>query len=192
MQGGGDFVPELTGSITDQVEAACAAAKASEEDVAAQYNRKASYTKPKCLQASNLKLAKNALYSCVNQDGATDISGVVYAFVPSHDVALKEANATIKDLESTDFGENALAQRLNLDGVPGELVGKVNHGAVFLIQKRFAATATGGGASSIAVKQGEGLELDFSYMETDKPAVAAPAAAAPVVEAPVAKKQKKK
>ena len=102
-----------------------------------------------------------------------------FTFVVSSAQALKENGATHELLASTEFGEKALAAHLGLDGVPGELVAKVKHGAVFLIQKRFAATS-GGAGPSIAVKTGADVELDFSYVEE----TAAPA--------PPTKKAKKK
>ena len=171
MQGGGDFLPETMGSIVDDVERACAAARAKDEETAAQYNRKSSFSKPKVLQASNLKLAKDAAFSCINQDGAVDVRGVVYAFLPSHNVVLHEYKATLEKIDSTEFGETTLNQRLDLDGVPGELVRKMNHGLVYLVQKRLAATTVNSGrGASVPVEQGGDFELDLSYMEEMPPA----------------------
>jgi hypothetical protein len=110
----------------------------------------------------------------------------VYAFVPGLEAELKKADATTELLDTTAFGEKVLTTALNLNGVAGELVAKVHHNAVFLIQKRFAATISGT-SSSIAVKTGG--ELDFSYMDATAQdgatsAMEEPSAEEAVVEAP--------
>lgn len=166
MEGGGDFTACMAGSITDQVETSAAAAKAFDESEQAKYNRTSNYKVPKCLAASNLVLTKDAAYSCINQDGAIDIRGTVYAFVPAHGKALAQSGATVETLEKTEFGENAIAQKLSLTGVPGELVTKVHHNMIFLIQKRIASPSEDGGGASISVARREDDELDFSYMES--------------------------
>ena len=162
MAGGGDFISESKGTIIDAIEIASAAAKANDEEDGKQWNRKSTYTKAKCFATGNLKLAKDAEWSCINQDGATDVLGTVYAFVAGHEKALSGFDATAELFGTTEFGEQTVANSLNLDGVPGELVSKVNHGVIFLFQKRFAATATGTTGAAIAVKND--CELDFSYM----------------------------
>ena len=162
--GGGDFIPECNGTINDAIEIACAASKAVHDEEQAKWKRASTFKKPPCFKQSNLKFAKDATLSCINQDGATDIRGTVYAFVPGHVAALKENKADTELIETTAFGENVLGCHLGLGGIPGELVGKLQHGAVFLFQKRFASTATGA-VKTIAVQDLD--QLDFSYLVED-------------------------
>ena len=193
MMGGGDFVSETKGTITDAIEISCKAAQELDEEEAVKYKRRSTYTKPKCFAGSNLKLAKDAAYACINQDGATDIRGTVYAFVLNHDGTLKENHVTEELLEQTSTGEETLSKTLGLNGTPGELIGKVNHGAVFLFQKRFAPAATGGIGAAIAVHNDPTTDLDFSYMMEDALPPAPPSTSNTVAEgAPPAKKPKKK
>ena len=59
---------------------------------------------------------------------------------------------------------DVLGCHLGLGGIPGKLVGKLQHGAVFLFQKRFMSTATGA-VKTIAVQDLD--QLDFSYLVED-------------------------
>ena len=192
MAGGGDFVSDTKGTITDAIEITCKAAQEMDEDEAKKWKRTSTYTKPKCFAGSNLKLAKDAAYACISQDGATDIRGTVYAFVLNHDGTLKENGATTDQLDQTSFGESVLAKSLGLNGVPGELISKVNYGAVFLFQKRFAAAATGGAGTAIAVRNDPAIDLDFSYMMESAPAPPSTSNTTAEGAAPPAKKPKKK
>ena len=82
---------------------------------------------------------------------------------------LTRHNASALLLDSTDFGETVLNQYLNLDGVAGELIEKVHHNVVYLIQTRVAPSISAGKGRALTINTATVGDLDLSsFFEANK------------------------